>query len=184
MRNSVLVTLSMPWITGLDDATRKNIYTKMINISMDSQNDCHTEAGYVVSAIQQKTNIFSYEESPADVNFDAYARLSEYLPTGEIQVQVSKTGEHVKMSLPGDTAYYNFTMANFKNGRMESQVLGHIRPDLTIEGEAPVLQSQMKGQLTDLKLVASKEAAKFAARVPKLNPEIAGMQQSDIDFSL
>lgn len=179
MKNEVTVTLSMPWMDTLDPAKFDTLYHDMFDMAKDTSALSYVEAGHVVSAMAQKKAEYSYDTPPADIDFDAYANLSRYVPDGVLEVRISKVGEHIHAGPRDDARYYNVILAEFKSGRMESQVLGHLEPDCEIEDAVTLTGQQMKSKFLSLRTVAQAEAEKHAEirQAPVLNEEI--VKQSD-----
>ena len=89
---------------------------------------------------------------------------------------------------PFDIAkYYNIVLANLSDGKMNSQIVGHMEPTegALIEDYVTLTGAQMKSKLSSLKNIAVSEAIKHAPKAPVLNPDLVHQAETETaDFSL
>lgn len=187
MKNQVSVIVSIPWIENISESEYKSVYEQVLSIANNKSSMSYAEANHLISGMTQKKNTYSYDVSPDEINFQAYANLSQYVPDKKLSVQIGKIGNHVLSAEKDDARYYNIVLANFSDGKMDSQIIGHMEPveGSLIQDYVTLTGNQMKSKLTSLHVVAASEAAKHAPRVPILNPNLVGPAKTvSADFSL
>lgn len=131
MKNQVTVTVKMPWILNLQDDEYRKLYTAVHGISKDVANRYRQEARYMVAGMSLKRSEYSYEAVPSEVNLGAYAYISQRIHDHDLDVQVSKSGEHVQTGPKNDVKYYNYVDTCFADGKIKSQGIGHLDGNVT-----------------------------------------------------
>lgn len=187
MRNQVTVTVSIPWIENISESDYKTVYNQILSIARNESSISHTEANHLISGMTQRKKTYSYDVSPDEINFQSYANLSQYVPDKALTVQIGKVGTHVQTGPQDDAKYYNIVFANFSNGKMDNQIIGHMEPTegALIENYVTLTGTQMKSKLSSLKNVAVSEAAKHAPKAPVLNPDLVYQAEAETaDFGL
>lgn len=187
MRNQVTVIVSIPWIENISKSDYKNLYDQILSIAHNESSVSYAEANHLISGMTQRKKTYSYDASPDEINFQSYANLSQYVPDKALTIQIGKVGTHVQTGPRDDAKYYNIVLANFSDGKMDSQIVGHMEPteDALIEDYVTLTGAQMKSKLSSLKNVAVSEAAKHAPKAPVLNPDLVHQAEAETaDFSL
>lgn len=185
MKNMVTVTVKMPWLSQISDEEYRRIYMNMMRMARDDNQICHAEAGHIITGMQKKDDNYSYDEVSTNINFDAYADLSLHVPGQELYVQISKSGEHVQTDPKTDARYYNVAVAQFGDGKLKAQLLGHLEEPGNLISDAVRLEgSEMKRRFADLKEVVLEEAAKNVAEQTKPIPQVGAKEQTGETFSL
>lgn len=187
MKNQVTVVLSMPWIVDMKQDDYKQLYDRLFSIARDNMCIGHTEANYLISGMTAKHKTYSYETAASDVDFAAYADLSQYVPDRKLKIQVGKIGPHVQTGQRDDDRYYNVVLIDFDDGKMTQQIVGHMdgTEGALIQDYVTLTGSQMRSKLSAFKSVAVSEAKSHVRQAPVLNPEfVSGHSEDTADFAL
>lgn len=185
MKNVVTVTVKMPWLPQLNNEEYRRVYSNMMRMARDDNQISHAEAGHLVSGLQSKKEVYSYDEMSSNINLNAYADLSLYVPGQELCVQISKSGEHVQTDPKTDAKYYNAAVIQFADGRLKSQTIGHLEASGdTIEDAVKLEGADMKRRFQDLQEVVMGEVSKNVALQTKPVPQVAIKENENPTFSL
>lgn len=181
-KNQVTVTLFTPWVTALSRPEYDRLYRRISALSRDEDALFHPEANRMVSALTAGREAYSYETDASGVRFQPYAFLSEHLPDRKLAVRVTKAGSHILSGKKSDVTYYNAVQADYADGRMVSQMIGHVdrTGDVAMTDTVTLSGASMCPTLTALKGTAVMEAAKHeksktAASVPAAKQAETGM---------
>lgn len=187
MKNMVTVTFKMPWMSQLNDDEYRRLYASIMSIAKDDGQINHAEAGHLVSALQTKASEYSYDEVSSNVNFDAYADLSLHVPGQVLDVQISKSGTHIQSDPKTDARYYNVACAQFVDGRLKHQIIGHLDSvDSPIKDAVQLSGSEIQHRFSGLKDVVMEEVAKNVAVAAQTKPvqQTVSQEKKEPSFSL
>lgn len=186
MRNQVTVTIFMPWLAGMQKEEYDSVYGTLFDIANDSSSLSHIEAKHLIAGMSAKNTSYSYETSPADVDFSAYANISRYVPGKQLSIQVGKTGSHVQTGPRDDVKYYNIVQSEFDDGHIIKQAMGHLEANegASLENAVILTGQQTKPRLLSFQKVAMDEVTRQAPKVPVLNAQIIQQKETTVDFSL